>query len=173
MIIDASIIIGLVVSHLVAGIVPAFIMTRAKSKSIFKPSNHKFNQVLEVQEEFLTEEEHIQYLIKKFPEPWDEYNYDWYLDRPIHEAGDRLLARLLIGISRGTYTATLSKYTIKVSDGTEIWIDNKYFSYGSVHRTTHGKHYMFNCNYRPSPYVFLLTLELENLLMREQSTERN
>ncbi|EBS4516773.1 hypothetical protein DQT32_05095 [Salmonella enterica subsp. enterica serovar Braenderup] len=183
MIFDTATIICLIATHVMVGVAPlvirdqlwyakksgslkrlqekqARIMAGGSSNSTLKPGI----VAIEIEPKFVTEYEHTEYLKKKYRTQLKEYN-EYHRGDKISERMDRYILRLLLKYEAGEITVSkVSEYTIKFSNGDEIWIANKYYSYGNLHRSTSNPSMVVGNSYSVSPYTFLQIIDLEERL---------
>lgn len=107
-----------------------------------------------------TEEQYLSRLKYIHSKAWQEYTSN--ASREIHIDADRHINLLLLNASKGYISYHVGDHTMDFGDGEEIWIANKYFAYGHIHRSRAKPHLKFSYHdYRLSPYTFLRLVDFE------------
>lgn len=106
-----------------------------------------------------TEEEYLKRLKFIHSEVWQEYQ-NYYKSRKLLEAPDRFVNLLLLKLRNGEVSMECRQHTMKFSDGTEIWIANKYYGYGNVYECKRPGIKFDSSDGRLSPYTFMTIVDL-------------
>lgn len=107
-----------------------------------------------------TEDEYLQRLQKLHPDAWKEY-CKGYAERTLLIDHDRYVNMLILKFKNNEIKATLGVHTLDFQDGTELWISNKYYSFGNVFRSNR-PYLKFDASQgRYSPYTFMCIVDLE------------
>ncbi|ECV9084126.1 hypothetical protein SEPL_223 [Salmonella phage SE_PL] len=107
-----------------------------------------------------TEEQYLNRLKYIHSTAWQEYSQ--HADRAIHIDGDRHVNLLILNASKGYISYNVGHHTLNFGSGEEIWIANKYFAYGHIHRSSSKPHLRFSyTDHRLSPYTFLRLVDFE------------
>lgn len=107
-----------------------------------------------------TEDEYLSRLKIIHREAWSAYQHD-YKDKSILTEQDRFVNILMLKQRNGELEATIRTHTLNFSDGTELWIANKYYSYGNIWRCKRPGMAFANSSGRLSPYTFMSIVDLE------------
>ncbi|AQW88698.1 putative membrane protein [Erwinia phage pEa_SNUABM_50] len=178
MIIDASLVIGLIATHIIAAVAPMVIREQyrmaknglqlkklaaqqAALAELRKPSNPLQAGLVteDIESVVMTEDEHFDHLKRLYPNAWKEYSER--NSKPIFSRGDRYIMRLILAYERGDLTATVDEYNINFSNGDKVWIANKYHGYGRLYKSDHNPHCVFDNNFIVSPYTFMRIVDIE------------
>lgn len=107
-----------------------------------------------------TESEYLTRLKTIHPDAWTDYEEN-YSSHSLHEVGDRFVNLLILKYRNGEITAKCSEHTLDFSEGTSIWISNKYYAYGNIHHCKRaGMRFESDMNHL-SPYTFMSVVDLE------------
>lgn len=107
-----------------------------------------------------TEDEFLKRLKYIHSEAWQTYQID-YKYKKILDNSDRFVNMLILKYRNGEVGMDCETHTMKFSDGTELWIANKWYSYGNVYKC-HRQGITFDCSEgRLSPYTFMCIVDLE------------
>lgn len=107
-----------------------------------------------------TEEDYLKRLKFIHSEAWQEYQHN-YKSRILLENSDRFVSLLLLKYRNGEVGIECSSHTMNFTDGTEIWISNKYYGYGNVHACKRAAIKFESHDGRLSPYTFMSIVDLE------------
>lgn len=108
----------------------------------------------ETEEEFLRRLKHIH------SEAWQTYQSD-YKNKKILDDSDRFVNMLILKYRNGEVDMECRQHTMNFTDGTEIWIANKWYSYGNVYRCKRSGITFDYSDGRLSPYTFMSIVDLE------------
>lgn len=113
----------------------------------------------------ITTEEHCQMLMKKYSKEYKQFD-DYHERRhtTIHQRGSHRIMQNLLAVEAGEMTVTIGRHTMDFSNGDEIWIANKYHSYGYIWTSAESGCEFTNDSGRLDPYVWLRVVELEEKL---------
>lgn len=106
-----------------------------------------------------TEEQYLKRLKYIHSEAWQEYQ-NTYKSRKLLEAPDRFVNLLLLKLHNGEVSMECRQHTMRFSEGTEIWIANKYYGYGNVYECKRPGIKFESCAGRLSPYTFMKIVDL-------------
>lgn len=108
----------------------------------------------ETEEEFLKRLKHIH------SKAWQTYQSD-YKHKTILDTSDRFVNMLILKYRNGEVDMECGAHTMKFSDGTQIWIANKWYSYGNVYECKRSGIKFDYSDGRLSPYTFMSIVDLE------------
>lgn len=181
--IDIWLALGLVASHVFAGAAPVIIYKTLKDK----PNNIKLpvsdiplmanecvntsNGVFDVQGNIerskvtvMSDDQYLKHLCKLYPEAYKTYKEKLSHKRIIGRA-DRYVMRMIIATENGDLDVELSTATMNFSNGDEVWIANKYYSYGNLYRSKDNPHCVFEISDATlSLYTFMRLVHLEETI---------
>lgn len=108
-----------------------------------------------------SEEAYLNRLKFIHPEAWKEYQ-SGYSSRELLIEEDLYINMLLLKAQSGEIEVTVGPHTMDFGDGTELWIGNKYYSYGNIYRSKNRSNMIFTYGEgRYSPYTFLSIVDYE------------
>lgn len=108
----------------------------------------------ETEDEFLKRLKHIH------SDAWQVYQAG-YKHGKLLEAADRYVNMLILKLRNGEVSIDCRTHTMNFSDGTEIWIANKWYSYGNVYKCKRPGIAFEYGDGRLSPYTFMSIVDLE------------
>lgn len=180
--IDIWLALGLVASHAFAGTAPVLIYKALKAKPIkiklpgseipLMPNeqvrtfvgNSDFDvQCTEEQNKVtvMNDDQYLKHLCKLYPEAYKTYKSDM-AEKRIVERSDRYVMRMILAAEAGDMEVKLSGLTMDFSNGDQVWIGNKYYSYGNLYRSEDNPHCVFSIsNGTLSLYTFMRLVHLE------------
>lgn len=120
-----------------------------------------------------SEEEYLTRLKFLHSEAWDFYNKSSHTKELMIDQ-DRHVNMLMLKFKNEQNKITCDQHTMKFEDGTEIWIGNKYYSYGNVYSSPLNRpRFTFSSSQgRLSPYTFMCVVDLDMELQEFSSWKR-
>lgn len=186
--IDLWVSLGLLASHAFAGTAPVLIYKAVKSNKVKREqiplmanesvrefvSNETSLPKLALSNTFdvqstedkvntvvMTDEQYLKHLCKLYPEAYKTYKSDM-AEKRIVERSDRYVMRMILAAEAGDMDVKLSGLTMDFSNGDQVWIGNKYYSYGNLYRSEDNPHCVFSIsNGTLSLYTFMRLVHLE------------
>lgn len=187
--IDIWLALGLVASHAFAGTAPVLIYKAVKTNKVkreqiplmanesvreFVSNESSLPPTLSPKDTFdvqsaedkintvvMTDEQYLKHLCKLYPEAYKTYKSDM-AEKRIVERSDRYVMRMILAAEAGDMDVKLSGLTMDFSNGDQVWIGNKYYSYGNLYRSEDNPHCVFSIsNGTLSLYTFMRLVHLE------------
>ena len=110
-----------------------------------------------------TEEQYLKRMKHIHPQAWEEY-HKHYGESKLLEKQDRFVNMLILRYRNGELTIKMSDHVMHFSDGTDIWVANKYYSYGNIWRSPQNGMNFETSTGRLSLYTFMSIVDLEQEL---------
>lgn len=106
-------------------------------------------------------DQHLKLLKSKYPEAANDYK-NYHSKCRLKSNSDRHILRLICAVEAGDLTVKITNYHISFSNGDQIWIANKYYSYGNLCYSRDNEQCVFSCSSeRVSLYTFLRIVHFE------------
>lgn len=113
-------------------------------------------------EKVITVEEHFEMLKKQYSKAYDEYEVSaTRRNTRVHQNASRRVMKNILAYEAGEMTIVIGRHTMDFSNGDEVWIGNRYHSFGNVWECKEPNIEFDSDSFRLDPYVWLRLVDLE------------